>query len=151
MRLARRPGAAAALLLVGTAALAHHSFGMFDLSREVTVDGVIKEFQFTNPHVWIQLMVPDANGGATEWSIEAGAPGMMIRAGWKSSTLKPGDRITLTMHPLKSGRPSGSLVRASLPDGRILGGGGGPLPPPPKPAGTSGSISVRSGATDTRT
>ena len=137
MRLARWSGAAAALLLSCPVALAHHSFAMFDLGEEVTVEGVVKEFQFTNPHVWIQMMVPDGKGGETEWSIESGAPGMMIRAGWKSSTLKVGDRITLTMHPLKSGKPSGSLVKVTVPDGRLLGGGGGPPPAPPKAAGTS--------------
>lgn len=137
MRLARWPGATAALLFPCMAVLAHHSFGTFDLGREVTVEGVIKEFQFTNPHVWIQMIVPDGKGSDTEWSIEAGAPGMMIRAGWKSSTLKVGDRISLTMHPLKSGGPSGSLVKVTVPDGRILGGGGGPPPPPPKAAATS--------------
>ena len=131
MSVARWPGAAA-LLLSAPVAIAHHSFGMFDLGKEVTVEGVIKEFQFTNPHVWIQMMVPDGKGGETEWSVEAGAPGMMLRAGWKSSTLKVGDRITLTMHPLKDGKPSGSLVKVTVPDGRSLGGGGGPPPPPPK-------------------
>jgi hypothetical protein len=135
MRAVRWPGTAAALLLCCPVVLAHHSFAMFDLGREVTVEGVVKEFQFTNPHVWIQLVTPDGKGGQTEWSIESGAPGMMIRAGWKSSTLKAGDRITLTMHPLKDGNPSGSLVKVVVPDGRVLGGGGGPPPPPPKAAG----------------
>ena len=126
-----------AALAMCSVAGAHHSFAMFDLGKDVVVEAVIKEVQFTNPHVWIQIMVPDGKGGETEWSIEAGAPGMMIRAGWKRSTLKAGDRITLTMHPLKDGNPSGSLVRVTLPDGRVLGGGGGPPPPPPKAAGTS--------------
>lgn len=123
---------AAAFVLVCPAVFAHHSFGMFDLSKDVTVDAVVKEFQFTNPHVWIQIMVPDGKGGETEWSIEAGAPGMMVRNGWKGSTLKAGDKVTLTMHPLKNGNPSGSLVKVSIPDGRVLGAGGGPPPPPPK-------------------
>jgi hypothetical protein len=112
-------------------ATAHHSFAMFDLNKEVTVEAVVKEVQFTNPHVWIQIKVPDAKGRQTEWGIEAGARGMMTRAGWTSATLKPGDKVTLVMHPLKSGKPSGSLVRVTLPDGRVLGNGGGPPPPPP--------------------
>jgi len=136
MRSARWSAAVIAVLMPCSAVLAHHSFAQFDLDREVTVEGVIREFQFTNPHVWIQMRVPDGKGGETEWSIEAGAPGMMIRAGWKSSTLKAGDRVTLTMHPLKDGNPSGSLVKVAVPDGRVLGGGGGPPPPPPKAAGT---------------
>ncbi len=132
MKIAHWPIAASALLLAGPAALAHHSFAQFDLGKDVTVEAVVKELQFTNPHVWIQIMVPDGKGGETEWSIESGAPGMMIRQGWKSSTLKAGDKVTLVMHPLKSGKPSGSLVKVTVPDGRILGPGGGPPPPPPK-------------------
>jgi hypothetical protein len=135
MRFTHWPSVAVVVLLACPVALAHHSFAMFDLGKEITVEGVIKEVQFTNPHVWIQMMVPDGKGGETEWSIEAGAPGMMIRAGWKSSTLKAGDKVTLTLHPLKDGNPSGSLVKVAVPDGRLLGGGGGPPPPPPKAAG----------------
>ena len=116
-------GAVAALLLSCSVAYAHHSFAMFDLAKDVTVEAVIKEVQFTNPHVWLQILVPDGKGGQTEWSIESGAPGMMLRNGWKPSTLKPGDKVTLTMHPLKNGSPGGSLVRVKVPDGRTLGPG----------------------------
>jgi hypothetical protein len=125
---------AAASLLYVPVALAHHSFAMFDLNKEVTVEAVVKEVQFTNPHVWIQIEVVDAKGRRTEWGIEAGARGMMVRAGWTSGTLKPGDRVTLIMHPLKDGKPSGSLVKVTLPDGRVLSNGGGPPPPPPTAA-----------------
>ena len=131
MRMRYSAGIAAALCMSCPVVLAHHSFAMFDLARVVTVEAVVKEVQYTNPHVWIQIMVPDDKGGETEWSIESGAPGMMTRAGWKSSTLKPGDKVTLTMHPLKSGKPSGSLVSVTIPDGRVLGPGAGPVPPPP--------------------
>ena len=134
MRARYRFGAAAALCMSSPAVLAHHSFAMFDLAREVTVEAVVKEMQYQNPHVWIQILVPDDNGGETEWSIESGAPGMMTRAGWKSSTLKPGDKVTLVMHPLKSGKPSGSLVSVTVPDGRVLGPGAGEVPPPPTTA-----------------
>ncbi len=113
-------------------ALAHHSFAMFDLTREVTVQAVVKDVQFTNPHTWIQIVVTDEKGTQTEWGIEAGARGMMTRAGWTSTTLKPGDKVTLVMHPLRDGKPNGSLVRVTLPDGRTLGNGGGPPPPPPQ-------------------
>ena len=117
----------AATLLAANPALAHHSFAMFDLVREITVVGTIKEVQFTNPHVWLQVLVPDGKGGQTEWSIEAGAPGMLLRTGWKPTTLKPGDAVTVVTHPAKSGAPNGSLVRVTLPDGKTLGPGG---PPP---------------------
>jgi len=116
-------GAVAALLLWCSVADAHHSFAMFDLGKDVTVEAVVKEVQFTNPHVWLQILVDDGKGGQTEWSIESGAPGMMLRNGWKLSTLKPGDKVTLTMHPLKSGSPGGSLVKVKVPDGRTLGPG----------------------------
>ena len=118
-----RASAAAALLLSGSAASAHHSFAMFDLGKNVTVEAVVKEVQFTNPHVWLQILVADGKGGQTEWSIESGARGMMLRNGWKPTTLKPGDKVTLTMHPLKDGSPGGSLVSVKVPDGRTLGSG----------------------------
>lgn len=135
MRKISRASCVAAAAIAGAPVLAHHSFAMFDLSREVTVEAVVKEVQFTNPHVWIQIRVPDGKGGETEWGIEAGARGMMSRAGWTSTTLKPGDKVTLVMHPLRDGKPNGSLVRVTLPDGRVLANGGGPPLPPKGEAG----------------
>lgn len=120
---ASRLGFIAALLLSSTVAGAHHSFAMFDLGKDVTFDGVVKEVQFTNPHVWLQVLVKDEKGVETEWSIESGAPGMMLRNGWKPSTLKSGDKVTITLHPLRNGNPGGSLVRVKVPDGRVLGPG----------------------------
>jgi len=106
--------------------LAHHSFANFDLGRETMLVGAIKEVQFTNPHVWVQVMVPDGKGSQTEWSIEAGAPGMLLRTGWKPNTLKTGDAVTVFIHPAKNGDANGSLIRVTLPDGRTLGPGGPP-------------------------
>jgi len=123
MKVVSTLGVTAALVLSCSVAGAHHSFAMFDLGKDYTVEAVIKEVQFTNPHVWLQIMVTDDKGVATEWSIESGAPGMMLRNGWKPSTLKPGDKVTLTMHPLKNGNPGGSLVSVKVPDGRVLGPG----------------------------
>jgi hypothetical protein len=123
MKVVSTLGVATALVLSCSVAAAHHSFAMFDLGKDFTVEAVIKEVQFTNPHVWLQIMVTDDKGVATEWSIESGAPGMMLRNGWKPSTLKPGDKVTLTMHPLKNGSPGGSLVTVKVPDGRVLGPG----------------------------
>ena len=105
MKVITQLGITAALVLSATAASAHHSFAMFDLGKDVTVDAVIKEVQFTNPHVWLQILIKDDKGTETEWSIESGAPGMMLRNGWKPSTLKSGDKVTLTLHPLRDGRP----------------------------------------------
>lgn len=123
MKVVSAYGVVAALALSCSVASAHHSFAMFDLGKDYTVEAVVKEVQFTNPHVWLQIMVTDDKGVATEWSIESGAPGMMLRNGWKPSTLKPGDKVTLTMHPLKNGSPGGSLVSVKVPDGRVLGPG----------------------------
>ena len=111
-------GAAAALLLSCSVAEAHHSFAMFELGKDVTVEAVVKEVQFTNPHVWLQILVADGKGEQTNGPSSRGAPGMMLRNGWKLSTLKPGDKVTLTMHPLNDGSPGGSLVRVKVPDGR---------------------------------
>lgn len=120
------------LLGVASAAWGHHSFAMFDLEKQVTVEGTVKEFQWTNPHCWLQVMVPDGKGGTQEWSFEMGAMGMLARTGWKSSTVKPNDKVTVLMNPLKSGAPSGRLLKVTLPDGRVMGPGGNA--PPPKPA-----------------
>jgi hypothetical protein len=126
MKAVSRIGVVAGLALLGSVANAHHSFAMFDLGKEVTVDAVVKEVQFTNPHVWLQILVRDEKGVETEWSVESGAPGMMLRNGWKASTLKAGDKVRLTLHPLRNGSPGGSLVRVTVPDGRTLGPGAPP-------------------------
>jgi Family of unknown function (DUF6152) len=123
MKVVSTLGVTTALVLSYSIACAHHSFAMFDLAKDVTVEAVVKEVQFTNPHVWLQILVKDEKGAQTEWSIESGAPGMMLRNGWKPSTLKSGDKVTLTMHPLRNGKPGGSLVKVKVPDGRVLGAG----------------------------
>jgi hypothetical protein len=117
-----------ALMMSGTAS-AHHSFLMFDLDKEVILQGVVKEFQWTNPHVWLQVMVPDGKGTSTEWSLEMSAPGILLRSGWTRSMLKPNDQVTVLINPLKTGAPSGRLLQVTLPDGRVMGGGGPALRP----------------------
>lgn len=111
------------LLLAGAAwpVLAHHSFSMFDETKEVVLKGAVKEFQWSNPHTWIQLNVTDASGNVVEWSIEGGSPNLVARQGWKRNTFKPGDQVEVTVHPLRDGQPGGSFMRAVLPDGRTLG------------------------------
>ena len=111
-------------------AQAHHSFAAFDRGKQVTLTGVVREFQWNNPHTWIQVVVTDDKGRKTEWGLECGSPNMMVRTGWKSTTLKPGDRVVAVANPLKDGRPNGSLVKITLPDGRVLGPGDAPPPRP---------------------
>lgn len=113
---------ALAALAAGVApAQAHHSFAMFDSGREVTIRGTIREFQWTNPHVWIQVAVPGARGREVVWSIEGGSPNSLRRQGWSATTFRPGDRVSVTMNPLKNGDPGGSFVRAVMPDGSNFG------------------------------
>jgi hypothetical protein len=112
-----------ALALLGGPALAHHSFAMFDGDKKVTLDGTIKEFLWTNPHAWVVMMVPDAQGGeAKQWSFELPSPGGLARKGWLPKTLTPGMKVSVVAHPLKDGNTGGSLVTVTLPDGKVLAG-----------------------------
>jgi len=110
----------APLLFASVIALAHHSNVMFDKEKEISLKGTVKEFVFANPHVSILISVADANGVATDWSFEAASTQGMVRAGWRRSTLKPGDSVTIVGRPLRDGRPGAQLVRAILADGTVL-------------------------------
>jgi hypothetical protein len=100
-------------------AMAHHSFAMFDSQKEVTLEGTVREFQWTNPHSWVQLTVME-NGQSTEYSIEGGSPNGLARKGWSRNSLKAGDHVKVTIHPLKDGTKGGSFMHALLPDGSTL-------------------------------
>ena len=109
------------VLFAAFPAVAHHSDAMFDSSKEVVINGTVKEFQYTNPHSWIQVLVPGTAGAApVEWSVETAAPIVLLRAGIKPTSLQPGDKISLRMHPLKSGAAGGSLVEVKKEDGSTL-------------------------------
>ena len=118
----------ASLLVAAAPAFAHHSGAMFDPAKEVTLVGTIKELQWTNPHSWIEVMVPDATGKEVQWSLEMEGPNVMHRQGWNAKTIQPGDKVTIMAHPLKDGRTGGSYISIKLPDGKMLGRGA------PKPA-----------------
>jgi len=105
---------AAAAVLAATPAAAHHSAAMFDKGKTVTLVGKVRQFQWTNPHSWIQIVV-DGEGGA-EWSIELGAPVELFRLGWRPATLKPGDKITVTANPMRDGS-HGALFVSAVRDG----------------------------------
>jgi hypothetical protein len=121
-------GASALLVLAITApAFAHHSFSMFDQDKTVTMKGTVKELEWTNPHSWLRVMIVDqTNGKALQWAFEMGPPAAQIARGWKPDSLKPGDTVTVNVHPLKDGSRGGQLVNATLPDGRTVGGAGAP-------------------------
>jgi hypothetical protein len=108
---------AAALLLCGTTALAHHSFNVFDMQRQVTLEGEVVEFEWTNPHTWTWIDVTNEDGSVTRWGLEGMSPNFLGRRGWSKNTFRPGDRITVVIAPLKSGEPGGTLFRATLEDG----------------------------------
>jgi hypothetical protein len=115
--------AAALVLMLGIAgqAYAHHSFAMFDRQKEVVLKGTVRMFQWTNPHSFIELDVVDPQGGAAAYSIEMNSPNNLVRQGWKSTALKPGDKVSVTINPLRDGTRGGLFVSVQLADGRILG------------------------------
>ncbi len=113
--------AAAVLSLLAEAAPAHHSFATFDQAQEKTLVGTIKEVQWTNPHIWVQILVKTPEGAVVEWSIEGGSPNGLARQGWRRSSLKAGDQVEIVIHPLKNGSNGGSLMRVSV-DGKPIGG-----------------------------
>ncbi len=115
-------GGLAALLFAPVALSAHHSPVLFDMAKQVTIEGKVVEFTWTNPHSSIQIDVPNANGGADRWGVEMGSPTSLVKAGWKSTTVKYGDHIKAVVRPLKSGEHGGLFVSVTLDDGRTLGG-----------------------------
>ena len=110
------------MMLAGSSIAAHHSPVMFDRSVSKTLVGTVVQFTWTNPHSSIQLDVPNESGGVDRWGVELGSPQSMARNGWRSNLLKPGDKVTVVVNPLKSGEFGGIFVSLVLADGRRLGG-----------------------------
>jgi hypothetical protein len=111
-----------AFVAASGAALAHHSFAMFDQENPIELEGVVQEFKFTSPHTFIILQVRQPDGSTQLWSLEGGAPSALARDGWSSKTLKPGDELQMTIEPLRSGAPGGSwnVGRTKFKDGRPI-------------------------------
>jgi hypothetical protein len=103
---------------------AHHSFAMFDAQHPRTMTGTVQEIEWVNPHIWLRLTVADETGKPVQWALELGSPVQQQAIGWNRDTVKVGDRITVTMHPLKDGGRGGGLISATLPSGATLGNGG---------------------------
>jgi len=112
------------LAIVGLATLvtapvvsAHHSGTMFDDTKEVTVQGVVKEFQYTNPHSWLLVDVTGADGKVTTWGFEAEGPTTLMQMKVRRSDFTPGTKLTITGHPMKDGRPAAAWTKAIRADG----------------------------------
>jgi hypothetical protein len=116
--------AGAALLLASAPAYVHHSGAMFDGAREQTIKGTITEFNWTNPHSSFKVDVAGADGKTETWAIEMNSPQNLIRTGWKRTTIKPGDIVTVVVHPLRDGKPGGSYKSITLANGTTLDGSG---------------------------
>src|SRR5438046_2735477 len=108
-----------ALLSVQPAA-AHHSGAGFDGTKVIEIKGTIKEFQFKNPHTWIQILVDDG-GKTTEWSLEWGSPNQLGRMGYRPSTFPVGSKVTVRLNPMRNGAPAGGFIAARLEDGTTIG------------------------------
>jgi hypothetical protein len=121
--------ALAALLLAGGAVQAHHSFAMFDHDHQIKITGTVTQFQWTNPHVYIDMDVTNDQGQSKHYTIECANPGILDRIGWKFNMIKEGDRITTIIAPLRTGEAGGLLKQVTLADGRkFLNGGPAGLP-----------------------
>lgn len=108
-------------VLAAAPVAAHHSFAMFDRTKQVTISGTVRTFEWTNPHSWLQVVVPASAGRqATEYSIELGSPNTMVRQGWRKNTFKPGDRVSVVMYPMRDGSPGGAFVSATNAQGQAL-------------------------------
>jgi hypothetical protein len=115
---------AASLLVFAGFAAAHHSGAMFDSARTQTIAGTVTEFNWVNPHSSFKVEVVGADGKAVVWAIEMNTPQNLVRDGWKRTTIKAGDKVTVVVHPLRDGKPGGSFRSITLADGKTLGGTG---------------------------
>lgn len=111
----------AVLVSMSALTFAHHSPAVFDQAKEVTITGVVEEFRWGNPHSWIHLTVGGPGGQAETWGVEMDPATLLARRGWKSTTIKPGDKVSVVIHPLRTDEKGGQYVAITLPDGKVLG------------------------------
>src|ERR1700733_1584723 len=107
------------LLMPLNAATAHHSAAMFDHSKTVTLHGTVKNFQFTNPHSWLMVMVTSADGNPVEWGFEAEGPSTLLHAGILPKSFRPGDKVTVTANPMRDGRADRTPISVVMADGSL--------------------------------
>ena len=113
-------------------AVAHHSFSMFDMKATKTISGTVKQFEWTNPHTWLWIYVPNDKGELQQWGIEGMSPNFLGRRGWSKNTLKAGDKVTLDIHPLRNGEHGGTFLNVTLPNGKVMKMFGAEIPDEPK-------------------
>ena len=105
---------------LATSAYAHHSMNGFDRAKTITITGTVKQFKWANPHSWIEVEVVNSKGVPETWNLEMTAPGILARAGWKSTMLKPGDKVTFGVHPMVNGDIGGQFVSVTFADGLTM-------------------------------
>ena len=110
------------LFLLALPAAAHHSFAIFDSTREVTISGTVTEFQWTNPHCWLHVDVTGDDGATEQWVVEMLSKNVLGRMGWNRISVKPGDEVTVVMHPVRTGASGGNMVSIFDADGEPIGG-----------------------------
>jgi len=127
IRKALLPVVAVLAVIVATAGLAtaHHSFVAFNMNEEKSVTGNVKQIEWTNPHIWIWIDVPNANGALDTYGFEGMSPNFLERRGWTRTTLKAGDKITVSFRPLRDGKNGGMFVNGKMESGKVLSMGGG--------------------------
>ena len=108
------------LFLLIAPAVAHHSPAVFDRTKEVKLVGTVKEFRWQNPHSWIELDVRSESGATEAWAVEMNGPSFLVKAGWKSTSVKFGDNVAVIVNPLRTDEKVGKFVSITLPDGKTL-------------------------------
>lgn len=114
----------ASVLMMATAAMAHHSYAMFEMQKRVTVTGKVKVWEMTQPHATLWVWAQNPQKKWELYGFEAPGPTSLIRAGWRKDTVKPGDQVTVVYAPLRDGRNGGNLVKLTLSDGKTMDAGG---------------------------
>jgi hypothetical protein len=111
--------AAVLVAAVSVPAFAHHSFAMFDAQKTITLEGTVKELEWTNPHAWLRIMVDDQKvGRPVLWAFEMSSPGRLVTMGMKADSVHAGDKVSVTFHPMKDGSRGGQFMQAKLPNGQ---------------------------------
>jgi len=127
-------GSLAAVLAFAGSVCGHHAAAGVDRTKTVSVEGTVKSFKWQNPHSYMELEVPNGKGGAELWSLEMTSPAYLVRAGWKSTTVKSGEKVKATANPMKDGTPGGLFVSVTLADGKTLTERAQPAAAAPAPA-----------------